>query len=198
MALKNLAIFFGFLFLIFFNIFIALKINHQSRTVASTRKLLSEIEHAKENYDQFSFPSAPLVLGAYKAELESGDSRAVNLRALFRRRNSPLYEHSEYIVQISDKYGMDYKLIPAISIQESGACNAIPENSYNCWGWGIYGDTVTRFSSYEEAIETVAKGLKRDYIDKGLVTPEQIMSKYTPSSNGSWARGVTDIWGNIE
>ena len=198
MVLKNTAIFLGFLFLIFFNIFVALKISHTNKTVASTRRLLSEIEHATETNGQFSFPSAPLVLGAYQAELETGDPRAVNLRALFRKRNSPLYEHSEYIVKISDKYGMDYKLIPAISIQESGACINIPENSYNCWGWGIYGNTVTRFSSYEEAIETVAKGLKESYIDKGLVTPEQIMSKYNPSSNGSWARGVSEFWKAIE
>lgn len=35
-----------------------------------------------------------------------------------------------------------------------------------------------------------AKILKRDYIERGLTTPEQIMRKYTPSSNGSWASSV--------
>ena len=50
---------------------------------------------------------------------------------------------------------------------------------------------VMRFSSYEEAIETVAAGIKRNYVDTGLITPEDVMKKYTPSSNGSWANAVT-------
>lgn len=119
------------------------------------------------------------------------DSRVANLKVFFRKYNSDLYEHTEFIVETSDKYGLDYRLLPAIAMQESTLCKNIPSNSYNCWGWGIYGNMVTRFSSYEEAIDTVAKGLKEYYIDKGLVSVEQIMSKYNPSSpNGSWAHGV--------
>ena len=37
-------------------------------------------------------------------------------------------------------------------------CRVIPDNSYNCWGWGIYGALVTRFDSYDDAIETVGRG----------------------------------------
>jgi hypothetical protein len=47
-------------------------------------------------------------------------------------------------------------------------------------------------------METVAKGLKENYVDKGLITPKQIMSRYTPSSNGSWEKGVSKVWGWIE
>jgi hypothetical protein len=83
-------------------------------------------------------------------------------------------------------------------MQESGVCRVIPHNSYNCWGWGIYGNTITRFSSYEEAIDTVAAGLKKNYIDKGLITASAIMAKYTPSSNGSWAHGVNTFLKVIE
>ena len=65
-------------------------------------------------------------------------------------------------------------------MQESNLCRRlIPENSYNCWGGGIYGTTVTRFDSYDDAIETVGKGLKKTYIDKGLVTACDY-DKYTP------------------
>ena len=91
---------------------------------------------------------------------------------------------------MADKYEIDYRLVPAIAMQESNLCKVIPHNSYNCWGWGIYGNTVTRFSSYEESIETVSRGLKKYYVDQGLKTPDQIMKKYNPSSNGSWAFGV--------
>lgn len=126
------------------------------------------------------------------------DQRVAVLKAFFRKYDSPLYEHADFIVKVSDEYGLDYRLIPAISMQESTACKFIPHNSYNCWGWGIYGDKITRFKSYPDAIETIAKGLKKNYIDKGLTTPEQIMAKYTPSSNGSWARGVGHVLGVLE
>jgi hypothetical protein len=83
-------------------------------------------------------------------------------------------------------------------MQESNLCRYIPENSHNCWGWGIYGDQVLRFSSYEEAIEKVAAGIKKEYIDKGLVTASMIMKKYTPSSPGTWARGVNTFLRMLE
>lgn len=126
------------------------------------------------------------------------DRRVAVLKAFFRKYDSPLYDHADFIVKVSDEYGLDYRLIPAISMQESTACKFIPHNSYNCWGWGIYGNKITRFNSYPEAIETIAKGLKKNYIDKGLTSPEQIMAKYTPSSNGSWARGVGHVLGVLE
>ena len=73
---------------------------------------------------------------------------------------------------------------------ESNLCKKIPENSFNCWGWGIYGKKVTRFVSYDEAIDTVARGIKRDYIDNGFVTVEQIMTKYNPTNHNNWLGGV--------
>lgn len=126
------------------------------------------------------------------------DRRVAVLKAFFRRHDSPLYDHAEYVVKVSDEYGLDFRLLPAISMQESGACKVIPINSHNCWGWGIYGNKITRFSSYPEALETVARGLKLNYIDKGLTTPEAIMRKYTPSSNGSWAFGVNTFINVLE
>jgi hypothetical protein len=123
-------------------------------------------------------------------EFKTEDIRVANLKYFFRRYESVLYDKSEFIVKMADQYKLDYRLIPAIAMQESGLCKNIYEGSHNCWGWGIYGNKVTRFDSYEEAIETISRGLKKNYIDKGLTTPEDIMRKYTPPSTGSWAFGV--------
>lgn len=138
------------------------------------------------------------VLGESISEDQIRDQRIAYLKKFFRDHNSELYELAPYFVEVADRHDMDYRLLPAIAMQESNLCKKIPVDSYNCWGWGIYGDKVTRFSSYEEAIDTVAKGLKENYIDQGLVTPEQIMAKYTPSSNGSWARSVNFFYGVID
>lgn len=147
---------------------------------------------------QFSLSSPPLVLGIVETETLIEDNRVNKLKYFFRKYNSPLYEESEFIVQISDQYGFDYRLLPAIAMQESNLCKIIPENSHNCWGWGIYGDHVLRFPSYKDAISAVSKGIKKEYIDKGLYTPEMIMSKYTPSSPGTWSRAVNFFMKSFE
>lgn len=131
-------------------------------------------------------------------EFETTDARAVVVKNYLRKYNSPLEPFARQEVEISDKYDLDWRLLIAIAQQESNLCKKIPPNSYNCWGYGIYGNLVTRFDSYTTGMETVAKGLKKNYIDKGLVTPEEIMAKYTPPSKGSWARGVNQFLAELE
>lgn len=131
-------------------------------------------------------------------EFKTADIRVANLKYFFRKYDSVLYDQADYIVKMADQYKLDYRLIPAIAMQESNLCKFIPENSHNCWGWGIYGGKVTRFDSYEEAIETISRGIKKNYIDKGLTTAESIMRKYTPPSDGSWAFGVNTFLKMIE
>lgn len=162
------------------------------------RRILSEIEQSNPVSTQFGLANAPIEGESYKANAELSDSRAANLKAFFRKHNSPLYNFAEKIVTESDKNGFDYRLLPAIAMQESTLCRTIPKDSYNCWGWGIYGTTVTRFSSYDEAIATIAKGLKEQYLDKGYITASSIMQKYTPSSSGSWAYAVNKFLRDLE
>ena len=187
--LKNIIYFVLFSSFFLFNFLLIYQIHQKKQQSLRTNKFLAEIE--KTNLEsQFYNSTAPLILGEYTSQLYTDDSRSANLKSFFRKHNSPLYEEAEYIVEISDKYKFDYRLLPAIAMQESNLCKFIPDDSYNCWGWGIYGDKVTKFESYKEAIETVAQGLKKEYIDKGYVTASSIMEKYTPSSAGSWAHGV--------
>jgi len=143
-----------------------------------------------EELENIEFDDSELKYAEFFNDAAIKDKRIAVLKAFLRQHDSPLYDQAEFLVKVSDEYDLDYRLLPAIAMQESTACKAIPVNSYNCWGWGIYGTTVTRFSSYEEGIETVARGLKTNYIDRGLKTPAEIMRKYTPSSSGSWALGV--------
>jgi len=128
----------------------------------------------------------------------SADARAAIIKNYMLRYKSPLAPYAEYIVSISDKYGLDYRLLTAIAQQESNLCKIIPPGGHNCWGWGIHSKGTLGFDSYEESIETVARGLKSEYIDKGLTTPSEIMSKYTPLSNGSWAEGVSQFMAEMQ
>lgn len=116
--------------------------------------------------------------------------RAQNLENFFIKYKSPLVGTGTALVSIADEYEIDYRLIPAIAGMESTLCKRIPHESNNCWGWGVYGDNVIRFESFEDGAEKVAKGLKENYIGRGLDTPEKIAPVYTPPNSGNWKVGV--------
>ena len=142
-----------------------------------------------------ALPSAENVLGD---SIISKDARIEIVRQFFAKYKSPLEPFASNVINAADKYGLDFRLIPSIAMQESNLCQKIITDSYNCWGFGIYGKKVTRFESYPEAIETVTKTLANNYIAGGLNTPEEIMKKYTPSSNGSWADSVNYFMSQLQ
>jgi hypothetical protein len=112
------------------------------------------------------------------------------LTEFFKKYKSPLIEHVDTFVAVADKYNMDYRLLPAISCTESTCGKFLIPGSYNPFGWGIYGKNAIHFKDYDEAIETVAAGIHKGYISKGLHTVEQIERIYTPPSKGSWRKAT--------
>lgn len=136
------------------------------------------------------FAAIPNDATVIKTEIEAADARAHIIRNYMLRYDSPLAPWAEKIVETADKYALDFRLITAIAQQESNLCKRIPPGTFNCWGWGIHSRGTLGFSSFDEGIETVSQGLREKYIDMGYTTPNEIMTKYTPSSPGTWARGV--------
>jgi len=198
MMKKLFALIIAFIALLAINYYLSLSVILKENKSLETRHILDEIGNTYDPNRQFANSSAPMVLGTYEGTITTADGRSANLKNFFRKYNSPLFDFADKIVTVSDENGFDYRLLPAIAMQESNLCKYTPENSYNCWGWGIYGDTVTKFAGYNDSIDAVAKGLKKEYIDKGLTTASAIMAKYTPSSNGSWAHGVNTFLRALE
>lgn len=158
-------------------------------TVASPRSpevLASEIE---------PLPATPTLLPEKISPSE--DIRVSALKKFFSGIDSPLYAESETLVKEADLNNLDYRLIPAISMQESNGCKKIPEGSHNCWGYGIYGKKITKFDSLQTAIEKVAKTLKDSYQDNGLTNATLVEDKWTPQSEGEWSYGVNTYLGKI-
>ena len=147
------------------------------------------------NVSYAALPTSQNVLGD---SISPQDARVAAVSDFFNKYNSDLAPFAQNVVSSADKYGLDYRLIPAIAMQESNLCKKAPKDSYNCWGFGIYGKNVTKFQSYPEAIDTVTKTLATQYKEKGLETPEQIMAKYTPSNNGAWADSVNLFMGQLQ
>lgn len=128
-----------------------------------------------------------------KTDYQSHDARANIVTNFLERHNSPLTPYEEYgqfLVDLADEHGFDFRLLPAMAMQESNLCKSIPEDSYNCLGFGIHSRGTLRFDSYRASFQAAAQTLKEKYIDIGLTTPQEIMTKYTPSSDGSWAESV--------
>ncbi len=131
------------------------------------------------------------------------DERVPLLRGYLQAKDSPLASKAAEMIVTADKYQFDWRLLPAIAGKESSFGKKIPwdkeeqKSSYNAWGWGIYGDQVLSFSSWNEAIEKVEAGLRNGYFNKNLVTVEDLMRYFTPRSDGSWARDVKMIMEQI-
>jgi hypothetical protein len=126
-------------------------------------------------------------------EIQHADGRAKIIEDFFKGYKAPLSGQGEAFIKIADKYQLDYRLLPAIAMQESNGGKRVIKDSFNPFGYGIYGNLVIRFNSWEEAIERVGRALREDYLNKGLKNPTQIMAKYTPPSlakEGAWAKGV--------
>lgn len=144
------------------------------------------------------FASLPSTIPSIGGAPTASDARAEIIKQYLEFYNSPLVPYAKLMVETADKYQIDFRLITAIAQQESNLCKIIPPGSYNCWGWGIHSQGTLGFSSFEEGIEIVSEGLKSEYLNKGYTTVEEIMSKYTPLSNGSWANGVNKFLGEME
>jgi len=144
------------------------------------------------------FASLPTDLATTSGYAVASDAREEILEQYLTYYNSPLAPYVKKIIEEADKNELDFRLIVAIAQKESNLCKIIPPGTYNCWGWGIHSKGILGFSSFEEGIETVSKGLKENYIEKGFKTIEDIMSKYTPLSNGSWAEGVNQFMQKME
>jgi hypothetical protein len=171
--------------------------------ISSTKALGSlfrlQVKNLVRESPYVMFSSLPATVSDIRAAVKAGDARPVIVENFLN--GGPLAPFARQMVEISDNYGLDFRLLPAIAMAESGGGRAIPEDSCNAWGWGIYGDQVIRFESWTEAIKTVAYGIKTEYLDLGLDTPEKMMPKYAPPSvekGGPWAKAVSSYMGRME
>ncbi len=128
---------------------------------------------------------------------ERTDNRAQILKDYLNQYNSPLSGSAQTFINEADRYNLDWKFVAAISGLESSYGKHIPPNSYNGWGWGIYGDNVKYFTSWNEAIATISKGLREQYMDKwGAQDVYSIGHIYAASP--TWAERVSGIMANME
>lgn len=125
------------------------------------------------------------------------DNRAKILKKFLQFYNSPLADNAETFVKQADANNLDWRLVASISGVESTFGKQIPYNSYNAWGWGIYGNNMIYFTSFDEAIETISKALRENYIDKwGAQNVYQIGRFYAASP--TWTQRVVYFMNKVD
>ncbi|MCL5784147.1 MAG: hypothetical protein M1142_02215 [Patescibacteria group bacterium] len=163
---------------------------------------LSSVRIIKPTVQNFNLYAAlPKTEVSVSDDVNYVDARAKIVEDFFSGYNSPLSAYGNTFIQVADKYQLDWRLLPSIAMQESNGGKRVIKQSYNPFGYGIYGSLVVRFQSWDEAIERVGKALREDYLNQGLKTPYQIMAKYTPPSlakDGAWAKGVSSFIGELQ
>ncbi|MEK7109642.1 MAG: hypothetical protein AAB876_00310 [Patescibacteria group bacterium] len=133
--------------------------------------------------------SAPLV---YNSFIKIGDIEQlrqrnieITIESVLKRYNSPMAGDAESFVKACIKYQIDCYLLPSIAGLESTFGKFIWPDSFNPFGWAR---GYMMFDSWSEGIDTVAKGLKQGYLNKGALTVEDIGSIYSESP--TWATRV--------
>lgn len=141
--------------------------NMMKTTVVATFLAVAMMIPQKAHAAPIAASSAAFVMNVDKAEK---DNRAEIMREFLLQYNSPLANSAETFVREADKNNLDWRLVAAISGVESWFGQRIPPNSYNGWGYGVYGNNVRRFASWDEAITLISSDLRQKYMNKWKAT----------------------------
>lgn len=106
--------------------------------------------------------------------------------------------HGDDFIKAGMKYGIDPAFLAAVSMHETGNGTSSAARNRNNVGGMMGRNGLMSFGTIDMGIEAMARNLKNLYIDKGLVTPEDIQRKYAPvgaandptNLNSYWSSGV--------
>jgi hypothetical protein len=139
-----------------------------------------------------------------ESKVDKEDGRAAIVASFLEKKDknnqSPLQPYDYYgqkLVEIADKHQLDFRLLPAILMQESNLCTKIPEGSYNCLGFGIHSGGVLHFKSYEANFERAARELRSNYVEEGRLTVSMIARKYTASVD-QWTNAINQFMSEMK
>jgi len=121
------------------------------------------------------------------------DMRVKALKNYFAKKNSPLVDEAANYIKYADMYGIDWKLLPAISGLESSFGIHLLAGSHNAYGWGggkIY------FETWEDGIRVITRALKERYGVGIEANPWAIGPIYAESP--TWAVRVNRFMGEID
>ncbi len=145
-----------------------------------------QVQNSKEYIDGQSITSKDF--SGRTSDIVSVRQRAEKVENFYKKWNSPMSTHSQYIVETADHFGIDWRLIPAISIVESSG-GVFCFKPYNAFGWGS-----ASFTNFEHGIYTVTKSIAQRY---GSDNPFVIAYTYCPANAQKWGAKVLNLMNQI-
>lgn len=128
-------------------------------------------------------------------EAKKLDNKAKILSKYLASYNSPMQYHAQDFIDASDSFGLDWRLLPSIAGVESTFGKQIP-GGFNAWGWGVYGNQAIFFTSWRDGMFTIAKGLRENYLNRGLTDPFAMNRIYAASPH--WGGKVSYFMADLE
>lgn len=124
---------------------------------------------------------------------------AAQLDSFLAAKGSPMAGEGAAFVASGGAWRIDPRLLVAIAGSES-SYGQVTCARFNAWGWGCPHDPFA-FTSWADAIDTVARGLRENYLDEGRTTVAAIHAKYAPvgasndptNLNSNWTMNVSAI-----
>lgn len=160
-----------------------------AKKIEEQRKAEEEAAKARAEAEAKASAEAAAAQAAASGPVASSDTSNMVARLDSYLAGSPLAGQGQTFYDAACEYGVDPRLVAAISTVESGK-GAHCFRSYNAWGWG-----GRNFSSWKDGIYTVTAGLHSGY---GAGTLSYNMAKrYCPPNCDHWYHRVGEEMSKI-
>jgi hypothetical protein len=119
------------------------------------------------------------------ATVVAGDARVLLVESFLRKHKSPMMPFASDIVAEADRFGIDFRMLPAIAMCESGAGKRMPKkDEFNAFGIAVYTGQQhgKAFDSWPHAITWVSQYIKERYYDRGYTDLYDIGAIWAPPS----------------
>lgn len=117
---------------------------------------------------------------------------AAELDSYLASQGSPMAGQGAAFVASGAVWKMDPRLLVAIAGAES-SFGKITCGPFNAWGYGCPNNPFG-WSSWADAIDTVTKGLRTNYLGEGRTSVALIQQKYAPSGASNDPNGLNNYW----
>lgn len=111
-------------------------------------------------------------------------------------KGSPLSGLGSAFVEAGRVHDVDPRLVVAVAGAETSFGTRICAE-YNAWNWFYLNRnqcSPNAFSSWEEGVNRVTKGLREVYLSQNRTTIERIAERYTATERDTWIRNVTRFY----
>lgn len=108
--------------------------------------------------------------------------KKMTIKRVLEKYDSPLVDQADYFIETCIKYKLDCYFLPSITGVESTFGKFTSPGSFNPFGWGR---GLMQFKNWADGIDTVGEGLRKNYIDKGANTVDEIGAIYCEGNTWS-------------